>query len=81
MKKTGNENDRDVFRVQPLRNVAKTAPYSHEASVTELEDAVEVMAKVQLRRTLSEGAVGEIVRFFEGLSGPLPPHYGPARQD
>jgi cytochrome c peroxidase len=77
MEQTGKESDRDVFRVQPLRNVAGTAPYFHDGSVAELGDAVRVMAKVQLGQTLSAPTVTEIVQFLEALSGPLPPHYGP----
>lgn len=77
MQKTGEEVDRDKFRVQPLRNIAKTAPYFHDASVPELEEAVRVMARVQLGRTLSAEAVQEIVNFLKALTGPLPIHYGP----
>ncbi len=77
MEKTGEAADRDRFRVQPLRNVAKTAPYFHDGSVAELGDAVAVMAKVQLGQTLSPKAIREIVDFLGTLSGPLPAHYGP----
>lgn len=77
MEKTGEEADRDKFRVQPLRNVAKTAPYFHDGSVAELGDAVAVMARVQLGQTLSPEAIQEIVDFLGALGGPLPNHYGP----
>jgi len=81
LEKTGKESDRDVFRVQPLRNVARTAPYFHDASVAGLGDAVRVMAKVQLGQALSPEAVTEIVDFLETLSGPVPGHYGPPDPD
>ncbi len=76
MEKTGNAADRDKFRVQPLRNVAKTAPYFHDGSVADLGDAITVMARVQLGQTLSPDAIADIGHFLEALSGPLPAHYG-----
>lgn len=77
MARTGKEADRDKFRVQPLRNVAKTGPYFHDGSVAALGEAVAVMARVQLGRTLSPQAIREITDFLAALSGPLPAHYGP----
>ena len=71
------EADRDKFRVQPLRNVAKTGPYFHDGSVDALGEAVAVMARVQLGRTLSPQAIREITDFLAALSGPLPAHYAP----
>lgn len=43
---------RGLWRVPSLRNVALTAPYFHNGSVTKLEDAVRIMAAAQLGRTL-----------------------------
>lgn len=40
-----------IWRVPSLRNVALTAPYFHNGSVDLLEDAVRIMATVQLDRT------------------------------
>lgn len=77
MEKTGEADDRDKFRVQPLRNIANTAPYFHDGSVAELGDAVAVMARVQLGQTLSPEATLVIVDFLGALSAPLPSHYGP----
>lgn len=39
-----------VWRVPSLRNVALTAPYFHNGSVDSLEEAVRIMASVQLNR-------------------------------
>lgn len=55
---TKKEEDRNVFRVPMLRNVAKTAPYFHDGSVARLDDAVRMMAALQLGRALEEDAVG-----------------------
>jgi len=81
MEKTAEEADHDKFRVQPLRNVARTAPYFHDGSVARLDEAVSIMAKVQLGQTLSPEAVQEIVDFLDSLTGPLPTHYGPPAAD
>lgn len=74
---TKKEEDRYVFRVPMLRNVAKTAPYFHDGSVATLDRAVRVMALVQLGRTLDEAAAGDIVAFLESLTGEVPAHYAP----
>jgi cytochrome c peroxidase len=47
----GKGGGRGVWRVPSLRNVALTGPYFHNGSVDELEEAVRVMAAVQLGRT------------------------------
>lgn len=81
LEKTRDAADRDKFRVQPLRNVSKTAPYFHDGSVADLGDAVAVMAKVQLGQTLSPEVITDIIRFLDALTGPLPLHYGPPDVD
>jgi cytochrome c peroxidase len=69
---TKDPNDLYVFRVPSLRNVAKTAPYFHDGSVSTLPEAVKVMARVQLGITLSDADVRDIVAFLESLTGNLP---------
>lgn len=75
LQQTGREADRDRFRVQPLRNVAQTAPYFHDGSVADLATAVSVMARAQLGQTLAADTVGDIVAFLGALTGPVPAHY------
>lgn len=65
---TGNESDRMVFKVPQLRNVALTAPYFHDGSVSTLEEAVRLMGKLQLDNELSTQDVGEIVIFLKSLT-------------
>jgi cytochrome c peroxidase len=77
---TKKEEDRYVFRVPMLRNVAKTAPYFHDGSVDRLDRAVRVMAYVQLGRELEDTAVAEIVSFLEALTGEVPSNYAPPGQ-
>jgi cytochrome c peroxidase len=71
------EEDKFVFRVAMLRNVVDTAPYFHDGSVAKLEDAVRIMASVQLGRQLSSDEVNSIVEFLKSLSGKQPANYGP----
>lgn len=66
---TGDENDKYVFRVPPLRNVAHTAPYFHDGSAQTLEDAITVMGNYQLGRDLSDEEIKALKAFLESLSG------------
>jgi cytochrome c peroxidase len=76
---TKKDEDKYVFRVAMLRNVAKTAPYFHDGSVATLDGAVRVMGKVQLGRTLDDATVASIVAFLESLTGEVPAHYAQPR--
>ncbi|PTD97106.1 cytochrome-c peroxidase [Pseudothauera lacus] len=69
---TGDEADRHVFKVPSLRNVALTAPYFHDAGADTLEDAVSIMGRYQLGRTLSDEDVRLIVAFLHTLTGKAP---------
>ncbi|AMZ74632.1 MULTISPECIES: cytochrome-c peroxidase [Pseudomonas] len=66
---TGDEADRQVFKVPSLRNVAVTAPYFHDASAPTLERAVEVMFKYQLGREPLKNDTTLIVEFLKTLTG------------
>ena len=79
---TKKDGDLGKFRVVPLRDVAKTAPYFHDGSEATLEDAVALMAKGGLENPNLSGmlkAVAEeklteddrkaIVEFLRALSG------------
>lgn len=77
---TRNDQDRYYFRVAMLRNVARTAPYFHDGSVERLDQAVRIMASLQLGRTLDETAVADIVAFLGALSGAVPANYAPPGQ-
>jgi cytochrome c peroxidase len=70
---TRREEDRHVFKVPSLRNVARTAPYFHDGSAATLDQAVLVMARYQLGRDLSADDVAAIVAFLQTLNGELPP--------
>nr|WP_256261430.1 cytochrome c peroxidase [Pseudomonas gingeri] len=68
---TGAEEDRNVFKVPSLRNVALTAPYFHDGSAKTLEDAVHVMFTYQLGRVPSAEDIRLIVLFLRTLTGEL----------
>ena len=62
-----------------LRNVAKTAPYFHDGSVTTGWTArCASWRRVQLGRAMDDAAVVEIVSFLEALTGEVPPQLRPA---
>jgi cytochrome c peroxidase len=72
---TKDPNDLYVFRVPSLRNVAMTAPYFHDGSVSTLPEAVRVMERVQLGVTLSDADIRDILAFLESLTGDLPANF------
>ncbi len=71
---THRKEDLYVFKVPSLRNISRTYPYFHDGSVWNLEDAVQVMAKVQLGKELTEDQVDKIVAFLKALDGEIPKH-------
>ncbi len=77
---TGKEEDQWIFKVPQLRNVAMTPPYFHDGSVATLDDAVRVMARVQLGRQLQDQEVRQIVAFLATLTGEVPKQFLEAPQ-
>lgn len=69
---TGREEDRHVFKVPSLRNVARTAPYFHDGSAATLEEAVSQMGRFQLGVELPRQDVQLIVTFLRALNGEVP---------
>ena len=72
MNVTHNQADKNMWRVQSLRNLVYTAPYMHNGSVKSLNEAVALMAKTQLNTQLSEEQVSDIVAFLGSLTGEFP---------
>jgi cytochrome c peroxidase len=70
---TGKESDRQVFKVPSLRNVEKTGPYFHDGSVASLDEAVRLMARHQLGKSLDGAEVADIVAFLTSLTGSVDP--------
>jgi len=69
---TGREEDRHMFKVPTLRNVARTAPYFHDGGIDTLEKAVDTMARYQLGRDLDAADRQALVAFLHALNGRLP---------
>lgn len=69
---TGKEDDRFVFKVPSLRNVAETGPYFHDAHAKTLDDAIALMGRYQLGRQLSEEDRSYISAFLKTLTGEWP---------
>jgi cytochrome c peroxidase len=65
---TGREEDKYVFKVPSLREAALTAPYFHDGSAATLENAVAVMARYQLGRTIPDKDIDLIVAFLRTLT-------------
>lgn len=66
---TGQEKDRYVFRVPSLRNVELTSPYFHDGTAESLEQALNVMVKYQLGRSLKSEQINLIIQFLKTLTG------------
>ncbi|WP_337269567.1 cytochrome-c peroxidase [Oryzifoliimicrobium ureilyticus] len=66
---THREEDKGVFRVPSLRNVALTAPYFHDGRAKTLEEAVRTMAECQVGENIDPSDVTLIVGFLKTLTG------------
>jgi cytochrome c peroxidase len=69
---THQDADKHLFVVPSLLNVALTAPYFHNGSVKNLDEAVQVMAKTQLDMGLTPQQVAGISAFLGSLTGEFP---------
>jgi len=66
---TNREADMHVFKVPSLRNVEVTAPYLHDGKAESLEQAIEIMGKTQIGKTISDEDVMLLVKFLNTLTG------------
>ena len=66
---TKDEYDRYRFKVPTLRNVELTAPYFHDGSTADLDQAVRTMLKYQVGKELPDGDVDALVAFLKSLTG------------
>ncbi|MCX7908546.1 MAG: cytochrome-c peroxidase [Ignavibacteria bacterium] len=65
---TKQESDKFMFKVAMLRNVELTFPYFHDGSVNKLEDAVKIMADINLGKQLTDEQLKTIVAFLKSLT-------------
>jgi len=69
MNYTNRQSDAFVFKVPSLRNVAVTAPYLHDGSAKTIEQAITIMGRTQLGRSLTENEVSLLKAFLNTLTG------------
>jgi cytochrome c peroxidase len=70
-----NPQHKMVFRVAPLRNVAKTAPYFHDSTSRRLWDGIRKMAWYEAGQRLDVDTVLGIQDFLVALTGEIPEDY------
>ncbi|MFO8153149.1 cytochrome-c peroxidase [Thioalkalivibrio sp.] len=69
---TGKDADRFSFKVPTLRNVEYTYPYFHDGEARTLEEATDIMGRLQLGRVYEEQEIDQIVAFLKTLTGEMP---------
>ncbi|NEX21623.1 cytochrome B6 [Thiorhodococcus mannitoliphagus] len=69
---TGLDEDRHLFKVPSLRLAVRNPPYFHDGSTETLAEAIRVMARYQLGRSISDEHVAAIERFLTTLVGEHP---------
>lgn len=67
---TKQESDKFLFKVPILRNVELTYPYFHDGSVNTLEEAVKIMADINLGKQLTNEQLKTIIAFLKSLTDP-----------
>ncbi len=66
---TAKEEDRFKLKVPTLRNIARTFPYFHDGSTSDLLQAVKTMGKYQTEDGISDGDAALIAKFLQSLTG------------
>lgn len=65
---TKNEQDKFLFKVPMLRNVAETFPYFHDGAVESLDSAIIMMARLQLGKKYTPEETASVNEFFAALT-------------
>jgi cytochrome c peroxidase len=66
---TEDETDMSKFKVPTLRNLTVTFPYFHDGSVTDMREAVRIMAHYQFTTPYTDQDLDRIVAFLKTLTG------------
>lgn len=69
---TGKDADRFKFKVPTLRNVEMTYPYFHDGAAETLEEAVDLMGRLQLGKKFTQEENAKVVAFLKSLTGDQP---------
>ncbi|MFA7484353.1 MAG: cytochrome-c peroxidase [Vulcanimicrobiota bacterium] len=72
---TGEERDKQKFKVPSLRNIHETGPYLHDGSLSSLDETIRIMAEHQLNKEISDQEVQQISDFLSALTGEIPHDY------
>lgn len=65
---TGKEEDKFVFKVPSLRNIASTGPYLHDGSVKTLPEMIQIMGLYQVGQPIRNEDANSIAQFLQSLS-------------
>ncbi len=66
---TKQAQDKHVFKVPSLRNVAVTGPYLHDGSIKSLSETISIMGYYQLGQQLTDTDIAQLRSFLESLTG------------
>jgi cytochrome c peroxidase len=69
---TKNPDDKYVYKVPTLRNIALTYPYFHNGSVKTLKEAIKLMGYYNLGIYLRDDEIDKIEAFLKTLTGKKP---------
>lgn len=70
-----DENDKYVFKVPILRNIAKTVPYFHDGYLNDLEEVVMVISNVQNNKIITDDEADDIVAILKTLTAEVDAKY------
>jgi cytochrome c peroxidase len=85
---THRESDRGLFKTPSLRNIALTAPYMHDGSLTDLRQVIDLYIgagnsnvnldkQIHVLDFLSGQERADLLAFLNSLNGEIPPDVGP----
>jgi len=66
---TGLEQDKFIFKVPALRNIALTGPYMHDGGMESLDETIIMMGDMQLMQQISAEEGSKITAFLTSLNG------------
>ena len=79
----GTLGNRHKFKISPLRNIARTAPYLHDGRYATLHDSLRKRLDAYMIREagtrdiveLAPGELDDLVAFMQSLTGRIDPDY------
>lgn len=65
------QDDQQIIRVPPLRNITKTAPYYHNGVIKSLVKVIQIESKFNTNKQLTKEQISDIFEFFKTLEGQI----------